>query len=77
MAVRCGVVTASLITLPFQKGGWPPSVIEAIVEDDRVIDMRAIDVSGGEHYVYSWKLTTRQRDFLIELVEAEVKRRLL
>ena len=56
-----------LIEFHMMKGGWPPSIIQAIVSGVkriRVHSVKAIDISGGEWYPYSWRLNESQIDDL-------------
>ena len=60
------------VVVKFRRGGWAPTEIEAIVDGNEVVAIRAIDVSGGEYYPYSWRLSDWEREFLKEEVRAAI-----
>ena len=65
-----------IVEFKMSKGGWPPSIIQAIVSGTkriRIHGLKALDISGGTLYPYSWKLTNSQTDFLESLVRLEAK----
>ena len=60
----------------YNNGGWPPTRIEAIVSGKKRVSvhgLRAIDVSGVEYQPYTFKLDEAQKNFLSDLVKADVK----
>ena len=65
-----------MIEFKMSKGGWPPSLIQAIVSGTkkiRVHTLKVFDVSGGDCYAYSWKLSDDDRAFLETLVKVEAR----
>ena len=65
---------SQIVNLKMNKAGWPPTVIEAIVEAGMVVCIRAIDVSGGEYQPYSWSLDRHRLKFLERVVADAVLR---
>ena len=65
-----------VVEFKISKGGWPPSIIQAIVSGTSKIyihGLKAFDISDGVPYPYSWKLTESQMDFLQSVVRVEAK----
>ena len=59
-------------SMEYMQGGHPPTRLEGIVSDGILESMRAVDVSGGERYVYSWRLNRRQFADLINVFQSAI-----
>jgi len=54
------------------RGGYPPTMIVAVVDDGEVVALRAHDVSGGGSHAYSWRCSDEEISFLASRVLEEL-----